>query len=96
MWISPSPPDLRQTFEQHLVRDWRYGAETAAARAQQVPIRTLEGSLSEVSITLDLIAPQESWIRDEGWVAIAHADGYAVTITGYDKPPQRLDLEPPK
>ena len=94
VWISPAPPDPRQTFEQHLVRDWRYGAETAAARAQQVPITTLEGSIHGTPIALELVTPQESWIRDEGWVAIAHADRYAVTITGYDKPPQRLDLEP--
>jgi hypothetical protein len=49
--------DPRQTFEQHLVRDWRYGAETAAARAQQVPITTLEGSIDETPITLELVTP---------------------------------------
>ena len=94
VWIAPSAPDPRQTFEQHLVRDWHYGAETAAARAQQVPITTLEGSIDGTPITYDLVAPQESWIRDEGWVAFARADRYVVTITGYDKPPERLDLEP--
>ena len=76
------------------MREWRYGAETAAARAQQVPITTLEGSIHGTPITFDLVAPQESWIRDEGWVAVARADRYAVTITGYDKPPERLDFEP--
>jgi hypothetical protein len=94
VWIAPSAPDPRLTFEQHLVSDWRYGAETAAARAQQVPITTLEGSIDGTPITLDLVAPQESWIRDEGWVAVARADRYAVTTTGYDKPPERLDFEP--
>ena len=94
VWIAPSAPDPRQTFEQHLVRDWRYGAETAAARAQQVPITTLEGSIDGTPITFDLVTPQESWIRNEGWVASARAGRYAVTITGYDRPPERLDFVP--
>ena len=33
-------------------------------------------------------------MRDEGWVAIARADRYAVTVTGYKKPLERLDFEP--
>jgi hypothetical protein len=94
--IAPSSADPRQTFEQHLVRDWRYGAETAAARAQRVPITTLEGSIDGTPVTLDLVAPQEPWMRDEGWVAIAPGDHYAVTITGYKNPPERLDFEPLK
>ena len=96
VWIAPTAPDPRQAFEQHLVRDWRYGAETAAARAQQVPITTLEGNMDGTPVTLELVTPQEPWMRDEGWVAIAAADHYAVTITGYKKPPERLDFEPLK
>ena len=92
-WIGASAPDPRRVFEEHLVRDWGYGAETAAARAPQIPITELEGVIDGQVVPVTLAAPREPWMYDEGWVAVARGDGYVFTITGHDRPPKRLELE---
>ncbi len=65
-----------------------------ATDPRQIPMTTLAGSIEGAPVTLDLIAPQEPWIRNEGWVAVARTDRFAVTVTGYDEPPNHLDLQP--
>ena len=92
VWIGPSAPDPREAFERHLVDDWGYGRETATLRAREIPLTELPGSIDERSLTVALAAPAEPWMRDEGWVAIAEGDGFAVTVTRFDEPPERLDL----
>jgi hypothetical protein len=92
VWIAPTAPEPRAAFVEHLVRDWGYGHETAERRAAQTPVTDLPGSLDGRELILALAAPAEPWMRDEGWAAVAHGDGFAVTLTGYDDPPERLDL----
>ncbi|MDA0180061.1 hypothetical protein OJ997_07120 [Solirubrobacter phytolaccae] len=93
LWIGPTAQDPRRVFEEHLVRDWGYGPETAALRVDELPIGTLEGTVDGQPVTFALAAPGEPWMDDEGWVAVAQLDSYAVAFTGYDRPPERLDLE---
>lgn len=94
VWIAPSAADPRQAYARHLVDDWGYRPETAALRAREIPVTELPGSIDGQATTLALAAPAEQWMEDEGWVATAAGDGFAVLVTGFDAPPDRLDLVP--
>ena len=94
VWIARSALDPRQVFRQHLIDDWGYEHQTAGLRARQIPCSDLPGSVNGEPVIFALAAPAEAWMYDEGWVAVAHGDGFAVTITRFDDPPDRLDLLP--
>jgi hypothetical protein len=94
LWIGSAPPDAREIFKEHLVRDWNYEARTAAQRADQIAITELPGSIADTPASFKLAAPAESWMSDEGWVATVSAAGFTAAITGFDRPPKRLDFAP--
>jgi hypothetical protein len=94
LWIGGAPPDAREIFKEHLIRDWNYEARTAAPRANEIVITDLPGSIANTPASFKLAAPAESWMFDEGWVATISVAGFTAAITGFNRPPKRLDFAP--
>jgi hypothetical protein len=94
LWIGGESSYPRAVFREHLLRDWNYEAQTATQRAQEIAITELPGSIAGTPARFELATPAESWMADEGWAATITVPGLTAAITGFESPPERLDLEP--
>jgi hypothetical protein len=91
--ISVTPTTATEAYRERLLAKG-LGFAGAKKRMRKVACSPLPGTLEGRPVELELAAPSEPWMRDEGWVAVLRRDGFTVTVQCGGSPPVRLDLVP--